>query len=683
MLHHLYGHCSDIKNRISSSLLIVTTILILVPFVSNAHWQTQSPNKSKNKISDNILLPPDDRSTFGDFTEVTPSDTVFVTPPDEDFWVITTAPADYDSDGDLDIAVLGYYVVYFQSVDFRLLLLKNNGPADSTQWDFSYINVPLGEMSTGSSDMAWGDTDGDGDLDLVIGSDGRTVIYQNDAGVLNLSDTNLPNYWEENSQAEFDLKSISWADYDNDGDADLLIPSIFVDSTFSYQTALMRNDGPNGSGGINFTEFDAIFAATEHASSNWADFDNDQDLDLLLINMAPLTDNGFIKRYRNEGNGTFTEENILDSITIEHGEAQWGDYDDDGDLDILVAGSIKENGTYNLALRIYRNDNESYTPIEVIACVPCEGWFDLTATTWADYDSDGDIDILLAGNYNSGSNIEGRARIYSNDGNGNFSDSGNELPAPRASGDRGGTFSWLDLDNDGDLDYFIAGQYFVPGGNGLVEAQMHVYRNDSQGQNNAPTVPNGLNAAVQGDGIVILTWIASNDDHTPSISLTYDLKLFKDSLPVNIPRKLPEPGNIYSAISWTLRDLTAGIYDWTLSALDASFVASDLAVGQFSVGISSSENENDLLPAEFSLSQNYPNPFNPSTKITYALPSEALVQLTVYDILGNKVEELLNENKTAGWYEIDFNGNELASGIYIYHLKAGTFLQTRKMILLK
>lgn len=58
---------------------------------------------------------------------------------------------------------------------------------------------------------------------------------------------------------------------------------------------------------------------------------------------------------------------------------------------------------------------------------------------WADYDSDGDMDILAAGNYNSGTNIEGRARIYSNN-NGLFTDSGNELPAPRAAGDRGGTF---------------------------------------------------------------------------------------------------------------------------------------------------------------------------------------------------------------------------------------------------
>ncbi|MCK7520679.1 MAG: VCBS repeat-containing protein [Ignavibacteriales bacterium] len=167
----------------------------------------------------------------------------------------------------------------------------------------------------------------------------------------------------------------------------------------------------------------------------------------------------------------------------------------------LVAGNVKEiDSTYTpMALRIYQNDNENYIPIEVIPCIPCEGWFDLSAATWADYDSDGDMDILLAGNYNSGSNIEGRARIYTNI-NGIFTaDTANTLPAPRARGDRGGTFSWFDLDGEGDLDYFIAGQYFVPGGNGLVEAQMHVYRNDVLELNEAPSIPTGLEVTVQSE----------------------------------------------------------------------------------------------------------------------------------------------------------------------------------------
>ena len=218
--------------------------------------------------------------------------------------------------------------------------------------------------------MAWGDYDNDADLDLIVGTDGQTVLYRNESGNLVLTDIEFPGYWEDNDQADFDLRSISWADYDNDGDQDLIIPSVFDQTNYTYRTALIRNDGPDTTvtNGWIFTETDSVFSPTIHAQTSWADFDGDQDLDLLLINVAPLTDEGFIKRYRNDGDGNFVEETILGILSVEHGEAQWGDYDGDGDLDILVAGNIKElDSTYTaMALRIYRNDNETYTPIDVI-----------------------------------------------------------------------------------------------------------------------------------------------------------------------------------------------------------------------------------------------------------------------------------------------------------------------------
>jgi photosystem II stability/assembly factor-like uncharacterized protein len=537
-----------------------------------------------------IVVQPGPGGTFGDYTEVTPLDPLFVTPQDEDFWVASTAPADVDGDGDLDIAVLGYYVVYNTSVEERLVVLRNDGlSAVPDEWEFSYTDVPLGTLSAGASDLAWGDVDGDGDQDLAVGTDGQTVIYRNDAGSLTATDSELPAYWEDNFQADFDLRSITWADYDNDGDLDLLLPSVWDGTTFSYRTALMRNDGANGTGGWTFTEVPAGFAPTIHAQSAWADFDSDQDLDLLLIHLAPLTDDGFIRRYRNDGGGVFVGEDILGALTIEHGEGQWGDYDDDGDLDILIAGHIKElDGTYNTVLRIYRNDAETYVPIEVIDCPSCEGWTDLTAATWADYDSDGDVDILLAGSFNSGSQIDGRAKIYTNE-NGVFVDSGNQLPAPRSAGSRGGSFTWLDIDGEGDLDYFIAGDYFVPGGNGLVEAQMHLYRNDAPGQNEAPTAPSFLNAQVDGaSGNVLLWWNPAVDDLTPTESLTYDLRLYRDGAPASVPEMLPEPGNLSAITEWTLTGLPDGVYSWTLRAVDSAYNGGPTAAADFTVGVPAS-----------------------------------------------------------------------------------------------
>jgi Secretion system C-terminal sorting domain/Putative esterase len=89
------------------------------------------------------------------------------------------------------------------------------------------------------------------------------------------------------------------------------------------------------------------------------------------------------------------------------------------------------------------------------------------------------------------------------------------------------------------------------------------------------------------------------------------------------------------------------------------------------------------LPRQFTLEQNYPNPFNPSTVINYQLPVGSYVILKVYDILGNEVRTLVNEQKPAGSYEVEIEASSLTSGVYFYQLKADDFISTKKMILLK
>jgi hypothetical protein len=97
----------------------------------------------------------------------------------------------------------------------------------------------------------------------------------------------------------------------------------------------------------------------------------------------------------------------------------------------------------------------------------------------------------------------------------------------------------------------------------------------------------------------------------------------------------------------------------------------------------SDEVEVEIIPDEFALYQNYPNPFNPNTKIRYQLPQESKVIIKLYDILGSDVITLLNEQKEAGVYEVDFNAQHLSSGTYIYRIVAGSFIETKKMVLLR
>lgn len=95
------------------------------------------------------------------------------------------------------------------------------------------------------------------------------------------------------------------------------------------------------------------------------------------------------------------------------------------------------------------------------------------------------------------------------------------------------------------------------------------------------------------------------------------------------------------------------------------------------------KSESKFLPKEFSLEQNFPNPFNPNTNISYSLPSAQKVTLKVYDILGNEITTLVNEEKSAGSYSVNFDASNLPSGVYFYRLNAGSYSETRKMILLK
>ncbi len=97
--------------------------------------------------------------------------------------------------------------------------------------------------------------------------------------------------------------------------------------------------------------------------------------------------------------------------------------------------------------------------------------------------------------------------------------------------------------------------------------------------------------------------------------------------------------------------------------------------------------ENDVVPQAFSLDQNYPNPFNPSTRIQYSLEKAAQVSLKVYNVLGLEVATLVNGRQEAGSYTVPFNTSEaklnLSSGVYFYRLQAGSFVSTKKLILLK
>ncbi|MEX1014610.1 MAG: FG-GAP-like repeat-containing protein, partial [Candidatus Paceibacterota bacterium] len=94
-------------------------------------------------------------------------------------------------------------------------------------------------------------------------------------------------------------------------------------------------------------------------------------------------------------------------------------------------------------------------------------------------------------------------------------------------------------------------------------------------------------------------------------------------------------------------------------------------------------NESIRRKDEFSLKQNYPNPFNPSTIIEYGIQEKTFVNISIFNLLGEKVRTLVNESKNKGYYSIQFNASELASGVYFYRLKTVNFVETKKLTIIK
>lgn len=213
------------------------------------------------------------------------------------------------------------------------------------------------------------------------------------------------------------------------------------------------------------------------------------------------------------------------------------------------------------------------------------------------------------------------------------------------------------------------------------------------------TIDDLLTTTGPNDGELVLEWTAPGDDGWSGTAAAYEIRYsttlidsanFESS---NIWTDPPAPQAGGQAQQLTLTGLVPGelyyvairSYDDYLNRSGISNIASDTAGLDLSLGI---DDQFAQLPDDFSLSQNYPNPFNPTTIIEYSLPTNSTVSLAIYNLNGQLVKIAVNEQQPAGyhsysWESASAGGASLASGVYLYRLKAGSFSQTNKMILLK
>jgi hypothetical protein len=291
---------------------------------------------------------------------------------------------------------------------------------------------PIATDAANSYSCAWGDYDGDGYLDLIVGngSGDANALYHNEGDGTFTRITTGPI-----ATSIGDSGGCSWGDYDNDGDIDLFV------ANWQLASFLFRNDG-NG----NFTRVIQGTMGSNSADSNgaaWGDYDGDGFLDLVVANS--FGQNEYL--YRNSGNGTFSQ--ILTGAVVTSGLTSgspcWSDYDNDGKLDLAVSsvGGISDSRSL-----LFHNEGGG-----VFTRVTPALWTEIAegGTDWGDFDNDGDLD--LAG-YRFGGGIDNSVVIFRNEGGGTLSRMTVSTFAPADAHPRNSL--WGDYDNDGWLDLYCA-----------------------------------------------------------------------------------------------------------------------------------------------------------------------------------------------------------------------------------
>lgn len=428
---------------------------------------------------------------------------------------------DFDGDGDLDILMGGVN---------RGIFRNDNG---------SFVNINA-DLEDYPYDVAWGDYDNDGDIDVLMNG----AVYQNNGGAFSLINTPVQDANEAKMQ---------WIDYDGDGDLDI--------SQIAHTGRIFKNNQ-----GV-FTQVEQIQSFVGIGGGSWSDYNNDGYPDMFLTGTQGSTGTMTMYLYANQRGKLSQVSNQLKGFM--HGSMSWGDYDQDGDDDLLLTGGqIDTNLTY-----LYKNQGSSF--LLANSTFPGYGYGD---AAWGDIDNDGDLDLALMGMGSTGK----RVSIYRNNA-GAFALMNVALPSLYFGG-----VVWGDYDNDGDLDLLVSGS---PSGF-FPAIEVHLFRNDFATPNVSPSVPSDLTAWAD-SGSIMLSWSASDDDSTPSQSLTYNVRIGKtqggqevlsaQSNLITGQRLVVGQGNAGHMLYKRIYPVTDGTYYWSVQALDNNFQGSAFSSEQILV----------------------------------------------------------------------------------------------------
>jgi hypothetical protein len=529
---------------------------------------------------------------------------------------------DVNNDGYLDIFLIN-------NNNANKLWINNNGTA------FTDVAATWGVSSASPGrGVSAGDFDNDGYIDMMIGNYNAVLILYKNTG------TNFTNY---TTTAGVNFTgwggSINWLDYNSDGKLDAIFGNDGVPFHYNY---LFRND--NLLSFTNVAYSSGIVDSTSTLTITSADYDNDGDLDIFC---GTQTIHGATTNflYRNNGNGTFTDVTTASQLTTLFYTwcADWSDFDNDGDMDLYIGNTNGDNQLYK------NNGNGTFSE-----CATAYGVADPSQSYscgWADFDNDGDLDLYVANGQPTPD------KLYRNDGS-TFTD----VAAAVGTNDtrHSSCISWGDFNNDGFMDVYL-------NNNGT---ENRLYKNNAGNSNkwvilklqgtNSNRSAIGARVKVKAGSLSMIREVSGGSGGKG-----------QNSLPVEFG--LGSASTIDSVIVRWPSGLVQGF------ANVAPNVIYSLIEGQQLVGV-----QNPLaVPAKFELKQNFPNPFNPVTTISFTNTSKQHIKLSVYDISGKLITDLVNSDLGIGAYNIKFDGTNHPSGIYFYKLTADTYTETKKMILIK
>ena len=520
-----------------------------------------------------------------------------------------------------------------------------NGPTGG-QDNFLYINNGSGGFTALTGDTivkdnkpsdgaTWADSDNDGDLDCYVVNWYNTKnLFYNNNGVGAFTQTQ--NTVETSGGY---CETASWGDYDNDGLLDLYVARS-GGTLATNKNLLFHNEGGNA-----FTKVLTGTPVTDafiSRSVNWTDIDSDGDLDLFVTNEKDQNEN----LYRNDGAGVFTKLTI-GPLLNDGGKtmsSSWGDYDNDGDLDVFLANDQGNDG-------LFRNEGHfNFTKITSDTISNCGG--NSFSSAWSDIDNDGDLDLFVTNSF--GTTTLWPNFLFLNNGNGSFTRVGNTAPATDLDWSYGCAFG--DYDNDGFEDLAVATCRY-----NSVDRPDLLYHNDGNSNNwiTIKLVGTTTNKSAIGTKIRVKAIINGNP-----VWQMRELSAQTSYCGQNDLRPHFGLGNATNIDSIKVEWLNGNVEYYT-NITTNRFITIVQGKGITGINNESLLKINDMLI--------YPNPA--STKITIIIPDEYRNENFVsyiYDQNGTLIYSSNNEK------EIDING--LTIGTYTIKVKVGKSYNTQTII---